>query len=87
MIIPESFTDISDYPERTYFYANGDKLTFTNIVALRVTIDPISRGHSHRLILRAKGKHSGTGVYVPAGWLALEWPIKADATAASAFTR
>jgi hypothetical protein len=62
LIVPEGFKSLDKYPTRTYVYPNGFRYEVKNIIAIKVKRTP--SGDSHRLVVREKGKHTGTGVYV-----------------------
>lgn len=60
--------DISDEKFRQYVYRDGTRYTVCNPLKLNVKQKPT--GDSHRI-----QKEDG-GVYVPPGWIAIEWTVK-----------
>jgi hypothetical protein len=63
--------DISGELFRVYTFPGGETLRVDepNLLWVKVSSDPLLAGkQSHRIALR-----NGNGVYVRAGWLAIEW--------------
>lgn len=63
--------DVSDEQFRVYVYPSGYRYTVFD--PLKLSVKQKANGDSHR-IQRADG-----GVYVPPGWIAIEWTVKAGA--------
>lgn len=70
--LAEPGADVSDEEFRVYTFANGETIRVDEPVRLWVKRKP--EGDSHRLALA-----NGNGVYVPAGWLKIEWRNKPGA--------
>lgn len=66
--------DISGEEYRTYTFPNGHtiRVDAPDKLWVKVSTDPGMGGkHSHRIALA-----NGNGVYIPAGWLKIEWQNK-----------
>lgn len=61
--------DVSDELFRVYTFPNGQLVTVDAPAKLWVSRKP--EGDSHRIALM-----NGGGVYIPAGWLKIEWQNK-----------
>lgn len=68
-----AWLDISAYPTRTYIFPNG-KIEVTDCRKLSVRFSTLG-GHAHRIITRKKGCHTEKAVFIPAGWICIEWDV------------
>lgn len=68
-LAPDPGFDVSDELVRTYTFAGGQQINVSEPVRLWVKKKP--GGDSHRLALANRN-----GVYIPAGWLKIEWRNK-----------
>lgn len=66
-----TWLDISDEQYRVYVYADGFRYTVS--APLKLNVKQKANGDSHR-IQTASG-----GIYIPPGWRAIEWTVKAGA--------
>lgn len=64
--------DISDEASRTYLFPGNQ--TVTILIPRWLWVMQKEKGDSHRIITA-----DGKGVYIPAGWLAIEWMPKPGA--------
>lgn len=71
---PNKGLDCSSEAYREYTFPGGQvvRVGFPKLLWVKVSTDPAMAGkHSHRIETVAR-----TGVYIPAGWIKLEWKRK-----------
>lgn len=66
---PDPGLDVSDEVVRRYTFPGGH--TTAVVAPVRLWVKKKAGGDSHRLALA-----NGNGVYIPAGWLKIEWENK-----------
>lgn len=65
--------DISNEAKRTYYFSHSEPVVVKRpkFLWVKASSDPALAGqHSHRIETKA-----GTGIYIRAGWLAIEWEL------------